>query len=360
MRRLTREEFIDKAKLVHGDLYGYDLVDYVNSKKPVEIVCGKHGAFLQRPNDHTQNKGCPSCAGNVMSDAVKFAEKAHIVHGYRYDYSLVEYSNNKTPVLIRCSLHGDFYQSPDKHLFGRGCPTCKGGVRSNSDDFISKAKMIHGDRYGYSLVEYTNTKTHVSIDCPIHGIFRQSPDGHLSGQGCPDCRGGVRLDVDTFIINAKKSHGNRYDYSLVDYISAKTKIKILCVDHGEFLQTPDSHIHGNGCPDCAITGYSSTKPGTLYYVRFDLPGLTLWKIGITNRDTEDRFVGFKVKPVIIWQRSWADGNIAAREECRILRGGLYDQYRYKGEPLIKSGYTECFTIDIMQLGNTTRIHHDAA
>jgi very-short-patch-repair endonuclease len=123
--------------------------------------------------------------------------------------------------------------------------------------FIEKAKIVHGNKYDYSLVDYKNNYTKVKIICPIHGVFEQKPYAHTSNKsGCPKC--GLeksskkqRMSYEKFIEKAKTVHGNKYDYSLVKYINAKTKIKIICPIHGVFEQIPDNHLRKNyGCPKC--------------------------------------------------------------------------------------------------------------
>ena len=122
--------------------------------------------------------------------------------------------------------------------------------RKSNDEFIREAQSIHHNRYDYSKVEYTNNKTKVCIVCPEHGEFWQTPSDHLNGKGCPQCAGNVRCDKDTFIEKAKHMHNDRYDYSKVEYVNAHTKVCIICPEHGEFWQTPNNHLNGNGCPLC--------------------------------------------------------------------------------------------------------------
>ena len=116
--------------------------------------------------------------------------------------------------------------------------------------FIDEAKKIHN--YDYSLVEYVNNNTKVKIICPIHGIFEQTPYKHLKGQGCPYCARNKKLTVEQFIERAIETHGSKYDYSLVEYKNANTKVKIICPIHGIFEQTPRNHWEGQGCPICSI------------------------------------------------------------------------------------------------------------
>jgi len=116
-----------------------------------------------------------------------FIQKAKKVHVDRYDYSLVDYVDSKTNIKIICREHNYiFSQSPNKHLNGRGCPKCV-GKNKTTEDFINKAKDVHKNKYEYSLTNYINSQTKVKIICSIHGVFEQDTSNHLSGQGCPVC-----------------------------------------------------------------------------------------------------------------------------------------------------------------------------
>ena len=122
----------------------------------------------------------------------EFIKKARQVHGDKYDYSKVNYTNNRTKVCIICKEHGEFWQTPNKHLLGQGCPIC-GNIlisfkkRSNESEFINKSKSIYGNKYDYSKVKYINARTKVCIICPTHGEFWQRPDDHLHNKECPIC-----------------------------------------------------------------------------------------------------------------------------------------------------------------------------
>ena len=122
--------------------------------------------------------------------------------------------------------------------------------KKSNDEFIREAQSIHYSRYDYSKVKYVNNKTKVCIVCPEHGEFWQTPSDHLNGKGCPQCAGNIRCDKATFIEKAKHIHNDRYDYSKVEYVNAHTKVCIICSEHGEFWQTPNNHLNGNGCPLC--------------------------------------------------------------------------------------------------------------
>lgn len=184
----TREDFINKATSIHGKRYDYSKVVYKNSKTKVSIICYKHGVFEQTPDKHINSKcGCPMCADNVRKSSSQFIDKARSVHGDTYDYSQVLYVNNRVPVKIICCKHGVFNQSPSNHLAGKGCPKCSNNVELTTEEFIRKAISIHGDKYDYSKVDYHNNRQPVTIICKEHGSFLQTPCSHLAGCGCYEC-----------------------------------------------------------------------------------------------------------------------------------------------------------------------------
>ena len=250
--KLTTEEFVKKAREVHGDKYDYSKVEYKNSATKVCIICPIHGEFKQTPNNHLRGQNCPKCGGRGKLITEDFIKKAKEVHGNKYDYSKADYKNNHTKVTIICPAHGEFKQIPSSHLQGSGCPKCGGREKLTTEGFIKRAKEIHDNKYDYSKVDYKNAVTKVTIMCPIHGKFEQKPSDHLSSKGCPKCGGCEKLTIEEFTKRAKEVHDNKYDYSKVDYKSIHTKITIVCSTHGEFEQIPNDHLKGKGCPKCGL------------------------------------------------------------------------------------------------------------
>ena len=112
------------------------------------------------------------------------------------------------------------------------------------DDFINKARIIHGDKYDYSKVNYMGSENKVCIVCPKHGEFWQTPHRHLMGDKCPKCSVKSKLDNNSFVERARKIHGNKYDYSKVNYVDSLTPVCIICPEHGEFWQRPSAHLSG--------------------------------------------------------------------------------------------------------------------
>ena len=258
-------DFTEKARKVHGNKYDYSKVQYVNNSTKVCIICPKHGEFSQTPNNHLRGQGCPECSNDKISQKlslglVGFIRKARETHGDKYIYDKVNYLNNTTKVCITCPKHGDFWQIPANHMKGEGCLECAKlklhDMKSSSlEEFISKAREIHEDKYDYSKTEYTDSHTKVCIICPEHGEFWQSPSNHLRGQGCPECSNSkisqkLSLDLEGFIEKAKEVHGDKYVYNEVVYEGCCSKVRIICPKHGEFWQRAKNHLDGRGCPEC--------------------------------------------------------------------------------------------------------------
>lgn len=272
-KRLTTEIFIEKARKVHGDKYDYSKVAYVTQKVKVTIGCKLHGFFEQNPNNHVLGSQCWDCSyierGERRRKALEqFVSEARKTHGERYGYSHVVYEGIDKPVTIECFAHGNFDQAPWNHASGQGCAQCgrislEETQRKPLSDFIGQARIAHGDRYDYSLVKYKNSKSPVTIICRTHGQFSQAPKLHVcSGHGCPECgkmragRRQIEKSAAAFLGKARGMHGDRYDYTLVEYKNSHSPITIICSIHGQFPQSPNNHLSGKGCPECGRLGRS--------------------------------------------------------------------------------------------------------
>lgn len=277
IRLMSVDEFESKARRVHGDRYDYSEVVYKGNKKKVSIICKKHGVFEQSPALHLGGCGCWICgldsktglsSKNSLKAASEFESKARHVHGNIYDYSQAIYASSMSKVNIICKIHGVFEQAPSCHLSGHGCPRCGAELASKfqlirsaraGEEFESKAKQIHGDKYDYSEVTYVNNRAKVRIRCKEHGVFEQKPNGHLNGKGCPICARRSTLQSNSsrasiagseFKSKARRVHGDKYDYSEVVYVSCMLKVRIVCKKHGVFEQSPNAHLRGGGCSSC--------------------------------------------------------------------------------------------------------------
>ena len=274
MAKLTTEEFIKKAREVHGDRYDYSKVEYVNNQTKVRIICPEHGEFLQRPIDHLKGHECSECGKkkNIESrrkTLEEFIEEARKVHGDRYDYSKVEYESTSTKICIICKEHGEFWQTPYSHLNGHGCSKCAYEVKRqrhiySQEEIIEKLHSFFGDRYSYDKVVYKAMKIPITLVCHEkdkngveHGEFSMRPVNIFSShQECPKCyedrRSRLqRKPVETFVEDANRIHNGLYEYHKVEYVNGRTKVCIVCPIHGDFWQSPTNHLKGKGCPYCS-------------------------------------------------------------------------------------------------------------
>lgn len=353
MKRKTTPEFIQQAIAVHGDKYDYLSVTYVNDRTKVKIICPKHGLFEQIPGSHLAGRGCLDCGGRKQKSQKDFIQQVVVIHGGKYRYDQCIYTKGKANIKIICPRHGVFEQRADRHARGHGCPSCGGSKPLDSAQFIERARSIHGDKYDYSKSIYINSNTKVDIICPEHGVFRQLAGHHLHGQGCSACgmiatRKSLSDDLDLFIQKARQVHGFRYDYSTSIYVNSKTKTKIACANHGVFEQYPSDHVNGVGCPSCAKTGFDSTKPGLLYFLKFEKPFVSFWKVGITNKTLRKRFNGdlHFVTSEYVWR--FDVGAHAQKIEKMVLHN--FQEYKFDSNflfALLQSrGDTECFDLSI--------------
>ena len=270
-----KEKFLIKLKKTHGDNIDTSKVEYVNSQTKVCLICHKkdkngieHGEFWQAPADTVRGRGCPKCAnekrGPRQEDRMtteKYIQKEREVHGDKYDLSKAVYNDPKTKMCFICPIHGEFWQGPYQHLSGQGCPKCAGRSWSQ-EDAINAFREEQGDFYIYDKVIFKGMKIPVTITCPIHGDFLQTPDKHLQGHGCPIC-GNIKknadrkITFDKFIDKANVIHNFKYKYINNTVIeNMHSKITAVCPIHGEFQQIIADHLNGHGCPKC---GYNLSK-----------------------------------------------------------------------------------------------------
>ena len=204
------------------------MVNYVNNNTNIKIVCPDHGIFEQTPISHLSGNKCKYCTGKAKLNTTIFAEKGKIIHNNYYSYNNAVYIDNKTKVLITCPIHGDFLQSPTCHINRKaGCPQCSKCKKYTNETFAEKGKIIHNNFYDYSLVDYINNKTNVKIICPNHGVFEQCPSSHINHRSnCPLCmsnssRGEIEwiasfnnpniIKPPSLKINGKTYHPDGYD-----------------------------------------------------------------------------------------------------------------------------------------------------
>ena len=352
MRKLTTEEFITKAKEVHGDKYDYSKVIYIRKRDKVAIICPIHGEFNQLAGNHLRGQGCPKCGKEYCKNKFKnnythFIQESTKRFGKKFDFPNIktEYENSHSKITIKCKkcgnifikragdhltskkggcknckkqpkqkrhpnkytpkltkeiakeridklLNGNFEYNIDEYVntskpfnikclkcgnvfkrhlnaltYNNTCPYCNGKPRNrkyNTQEFIKVASQRHNNKYDYSETIYESSDKKVIIICneidafgEKHGKFYVTPHAHIGKMksGCPKCSGKYKKTTEDFIKESNLVHDNFYDYSKTEYINAKTKTNIICPIHGEFQQTPNNHLNGDGCPVCKQSKY---------------------------------------------------------------------------------------------------------
>lgn len=284
---------------------------------------------------------------------MKRHNKKHYSDACKHTWFYTYPNTVRDTAIVKCKLHTGvaILTKGSELLKGRnGCKECQTsrrrlGRRVDNTAFIEKARKVHGDKFNYEKVIYVNSQTKVDIVCKTHGTFTQRPAEHLR-YGCAKCAGVGKKSTLELITDFIAVHGSKYNYSKVHAISNKQKVVITCKLHGDFTQTPDSHLNGRGCPLCAKSGFDMEKAGTLYYL--ELPTFGLFKIGITNRTVKERFTKKDQEMFnVLKEVKFASGRDCYSTEQRILKE--YREYRYTGTPLLSSGNTELLTTCIVEM-----------
>jgi hypothetical protein len=267
--KLSNTDVIKRIREVHGDEYDLTEVKYKNRRSKIKVICIIHGAWSTRTEQLFRGQGCPLCGDRAVSEKRRitfddFVRRANIIHNYKYKYFKQSYIITSEKTQIECPKHGLFLQRPSEHLYQKsGCRSCSDNVNAikrqlGINKFIQNSVKFHGDKYGYSKVNYISNHKKVIISCPIHGDFKQQPQNHMNGAGCVKCslsEQGLRQTKTTedFIADSKLIHGDKYDYSLVRYINSKESVEIICKKHGHFIQNARTHQDGGGCQNCNIS-----------------------------------------------------------------------------------------------------------
>jgi hypothetical protein len=290
-RRESERSFIEKAKKRHIDEEGeclddYSKVNYKRSHDKVIIICKIHGEYHQSPHHHLLGTRCPRCSGKNLSldDLIKRSNEKYGNNKFNFNES--KYDGETKPITIICPHGHKFETTPIVHLRkDGGCKTCRDNstsdrLRYDNDEFIRLAKQKHGNLYSYDRCNYKDSLTKVIITCALHGDFEQVPASHLGGRGCPKCADMVRaeqkrytaVDIEEAFINARKIHGNLYEYIRLFSNEGRLMIEMRCPTHGIILQRLDHHLHGHGCMSC-VPQHSKQQLEWLQYCSISNPGI---------------------------------------------------------------------------------------
>ena len=252
-----KTNIVNRANTLHSGKYDYSIIEHTTAKLKVSIICPIHGVFKQRLSAHLDGQGCPHC--NASSKTFRsrctfesFFVRANKTHVGKYTYKPETFTGMTNQVVVVCPEHGEFKQIASNHVARSGCPTCSkqnsaNKSRSTLESFIDRAIIKHGNRYDYSQVEYVDSSHKVKIICPEHGVFEQLPQSHLSGNGCKKCAASrIKNTRQEFVDDAKFKFGDKFDYSRVNYVDPRTNVDIICPIHGLFQKTPYGHITSIG------------------------------------------------------------------------------------------------------------------
>ena len=212
-KKLSEKEFISRCKKVNPQ-FKYDNIGFTKLHGGfVYPICKKHGQFkFNAVGLSTKHIKCPEC--DREERFYTFVDKAKAIHRDKYQYIMESYKTNKIPMTIVCPKHGTFKQAPGDHLKGWGCSKCSGKYKPTTEEWILKAAPVYNNRYDYSKVIYIDNKTPVTVICPEHGEFLQTPNAHLSGAGCPKCKNKNQTILFEKLSNSFKELNFNYEFGI--------------------------------------------------------------------------------------------------------------------------------------------------
>lgn len=277
MEKITREEFLEKFRVLYGDKYDYTLSNLEQRKEKIIVYCKVHQHyFCVSIFEHTRGVGCTKCSNKYKMTNFEARNFCYEKYGDLYLYDRFVFKSVLSNVVVGCKKHKEYFNINyttfrNTKIKNTLCPKCKSEeeslkevFKSNSKNkrirFITKAIEVHNNFYDYSLVEYKDNRTAITIVCPIHGNFEQTPHDHLSKCGCYNC--GLdkikarfnKTNFGEFVTKANEVHLCRYEYDETTFIRYSDKTKIYCKKcQKHFDQTPSVHLRGVGCPNCNMS-----------------------------------------------------------------------------------------------------------
>lgn len=325
--------------------------------------CGK--PFLAVKEEYLVESKSTSCVECKQKDYCEdFLENANNLYGDKYSFILPEYFRMGSDITIVCREHGSYLKTPARFLHRPGCKGCllEKNSKASFISFVEKSNIVHSNFYDYSISQagYKSVSSKVDIICPVHGLFNTRASIHLNGNKCPQCSYANHiLSVKDFSDKAFKIHGNKYDYSSVEYNGSFNKVSIICKDHGVFEQTPASHFQGSGCPTCSaiIRSYSfvdrylrdpekGSKEGFLYLMEVQGNGEKFLKVGITTKinkrvNAYRREENYTFEFIKVWTTTRL---ISAQVEETVLEWKKFEKLHYWPRKNF-DGRSECIQIE---------------
>lgn len=378
----TSEDFVGDAVRIHGDLYDYTKVEYVNSHTRVTIVCKTHGPFTQTPTSHLSGAGCRKCSITAnflrVRDESLLSIKKKLFDKNGSAVSIVDesFKNINEEADFVCELHGKFRRLVNSALHKKfSCAQCfyeseKSNILDQDEAEKRIFSMLLDNDFWVESFKYEGKKnTILELNCPKHGKWEANWSSVTrSRANCPKCSYAASIPKRTASINKHnqesrdkrwtsyltkfmEAHGNLYDYSNAVFVDAKTPIEIVCCVHGSFMQPPDNHTIG-GCRLCAddeLAGLYKERyfelrpkmaaiPATLYLLKLEFGGSTCFKVGITRTSLERRFgaaLGKDVKIEVIAVRNSSLIEVW-RDEVRLLSSNHFKKFEIQDKAFART------------------------
>ena len=350
----NQDILINTLNELFGDKYDYSKTVWKNAKTTFILTCPKHGDFLLRKD--SIHKGCSKCKSESTFTKELFIEKAVNRHGNKYDYTEVEYQGSEVKAKIWCNTHKEFFwQTPKKHVNGRGCPKCKvdsikSKQRHSLSDYLPQLEEMYVGVLDFTKSKYINWKTKIEVlDLKYNDTFETTIDSLLKGTYTP-----MVNTLNRFLQEVSLRAIAGYDYSNINWESSIRKVDIKCNKCGSiFLQTPTKHLQGRGCPYCKTSGFQVRKPAQVYYLKIKYEDILYYKIGITNRTYKERYT---LTDLALVEEAhvlfFENGQDALDLETKIKRE--FKDYLYTGGSIIlqgAKGNAELFTKDVLNKFN---------
>jgi hypothetical protein len=393
------DNFVKDSRVIHGDIYEYQEESYKRAKSYIQIKCRLHGLFPQTPDSHINGKhGCPKCRDEFVAEKsrLEFDEiYKRLNKNSKKNITTVNFSRNRylgvnSKLIINCSKHG----VQDGRLVNsmlyqtHPCVECTFEIigsrvrKRSTENVIQYLNEKFEGKYKIYDFKYEDKRTLLRFYCPIegHGDFSFQVNTIYKSNGCPVCSyensqekrtEGLRRQIETskekrrlkWIDKVKSTHGDLYDYSLVEFVDVKTPVTIICRNHGEIEQVPDVHIQ-SGCRKCAdedlkgkytkkyFDDYPERKDrtATLYYIKFTYKHEIFYKVGITTTSIKARFGTIDKKVISIDVINYLNTFLYNAWELEVIIQNVHgDRFRYR--PIIdgrsirkyRIGQSECFS-----------------